>query len=711
MDISLPVPLARTLQAAWPTAAILLATAILFPIPWGVALQGFVVGLLGALAAVGMALVYRANRVLNFAQVQLGLAPTVLTVSLALYSGMAYLLAVGLGLLGALVVGVVVEVALIRRFARAPRLILTVATIGVAQLLAALALFLPGFWHRTPTAEVLHVPWAVSFSVFPLVFSADHVVAMVVAPLSLAAVAYLLLRTRLGMAVRASAERADRAALLGVPVGRLQTVVWALAAVLSFVAVLLQAGILGLPIGAGFSYTVLLAAFGALVLGRFADLPAVALAAMAIGVLEQGVLWNRQTDPGFVNVVLAVVVIAGLLVRRSSRSRADRDVTSSWAAADEVRPVPRELAGLAVVRWTKRALAAGVAVALLVLPLLLSGDAGNQLKASAILVSALVAASVVVLTGWSGQVSLGQVAFVALGAAVGATATSTWHLDLSLALLLAGLAAALAGAVVSLPTLRLRGIFPAVTTLAVAMATSAYLLNPDYAHWIPVGRVERRPLFGVLHLEAQDSYYYLCLAVAALVVLSLRGIRSSRPGRAMLAIRENDAAASSFGINVASAKVQAFAISGFVAGVAGCLWVHLLQAYSLDLFGPDASVTAFTTAVVGGLGSLPGALLGAVWLRGSQWFFPNAQWQLLASAVGVLLVLMVLPGGLAQLVYGLRDGLLRRLAKQRGIVVPSLLADVGLDVPPAVRAEAVVAVDTPVPMDEASAEAALRQER
>ena len=316
-----------------------------------------------------------------------------------------------------------------------------------------------------------------------------------------------------------------------------------------------------------------------------------------------------------------------------------------------------------------------VAGAVLALPWLLSGNAGNQLKASAVVIFVIITISVVVLTGWAGQITLGQMSFVAFGAAAGAYATQTWHLDLSVALVIAGGVGAVVAMVVSIPTLRLRGFFPAVTTLAFAAATTTYLLNPQYFSWVPVNRVARPNLFGAINLNSQPSYYYFCLACLVLVALGIRGVRRSRTGRVLLALRENERAAESFGINVARAKLTAFALSGAVAGIGGCLYVHLLQAFTPDVFGPDQSILVFTTAVVGGVGSLLGAALGAIYLEGGQWFLPGAQWQALASAVGVLLVLMIVPGGLSDVAYRIRDAWLRWLANRRGIVVPSLLAD------------------------------------
>jgi branched-chain amino acid transport system permease protein len=656
-----------------PALSVLAVQLIFFPLPLGVMLQGVIVGLLGALVAVGMALVYRANRILNFAQVELGLAPTVLAVSLITYSGVNYFLAAAVGLTASILLGSIVELIIIRRFFNSPRLILTVATIGLSQLLVAGALFIPMIWGQQPTASVIHIPISLSFSIFPLVFTADHVAALIVAPLALLGVALMLRYTSIGIAIRASAERADRASLLGIPVKRLQTIVWAVAAVLSFIGIFLQAGILGLPVGLDLSYTVLLAALAALVLGNLVQLPAIALAAVALGILQQGVLWNHESDPGLVDPVLAGVVIVALLVRRASSSRAD--TVSTWAVSDEVRPLPRELRSLTevkAVRWIGALVAVGLVLSL---PWLLSGNAGNQLKATAVLIFVIITISVVVLTGWAGQITLGQMSFVAFGGATGAYATQTWHLDISLALLIAGAAGAGVAMIVSIPTLRLRGFFPAVTTLAFAMATTTYLLNPEYFSWVPVNRLTRPDLFGVFNLNSQPSYYYFCLGCLFLLVLAVRGVRHSRTGRVLLALKENERAAEAFGVSVARAKLTAFALSGAMAGVGGCLYVHLLQAFTPQVFGPDQSVLVFTTAVVGGVGSILGAVLGSIYLEGGQWFLPGAQWQALASAVGVLLVLMIVPSGLSDVAYRLRDAWLRSLAARRGIIVPSLLAD------------------------------------
>jgi branched-chain amino acid transport system permease protein len=661
-----------------PALAILAVQLVFFPLPKGMAFQGLILGLLGALVAVGMALIYRANQILNFAQSELGSAPTIFALCLVFYAGFNYFVALTIGAAAAVLVGCVVELAIIRRFFRAPRLILTVATIGLSGLLGVAGLFIPAIWGGRPTTIQVQFPVTVRFVIDPIVFSADHLVALVVAPLALVGVAVMLRYTSIGIAIRASAERSDRAALLGVPVKRLQTVVWAVAALLSFIGLFLRAGIIGLPIGLGFSFTILLSALAALMLGKLTELPTIALAAVALGLLEQGIVWNNERNPELVDPILALVIVVCLLARKIGSTRVETDTASSWQATDEVRPLPLELRHLRevrLVRWAAGAIGVGLLIAM---PSLLAGSTGNLVKASAIVIFVIITMSLGVLTGWAGQVSLGQMSFVAFGAATGAYATQTWHLDLGIALVLAGLVGAAVAVVVGLPALRLRGLFLAVTTLAFAMATSSVLLNRKYFEWVPNKRVERPKLFGAIDLSSQRSYYYLCLACLAVLALGIQGIRRSRTGRVMLALRENERGAQSFGINVVRAKLLAFALSGFLAAFAGCLLVHLLQAFSQDLYGPGQSFVVFTSAVVGGLGSMLGAALGALYLRGGDWFLPGPRWQQLASAIGVLLVLLALPGGLGDLVYRLRDGWLRWVANRRGIVVPSLLADVAV---------------------------------
>ncbi|HET7719988.1 MAG TPA: branched-chain amino acid ABC transporter permease, partial [Acidimicrobiales bacterium] len=276
---------------------------------------------------------------------------------------------------------------------------------------------------------------------------------------------------------------------------------------------------------------------------------------------------------------------------------------------------------------------------------------------------AVLGLSIVVLTGWSGQVSLGQMGFFAIGVTVGAKATVDWGLDLTLALLLTGVLGALAAVAVGLPALRLQGIYLAVTTMAFALAMTFYVLNPrfDIAEWVPQGRVARPPLLGQVDIDGETTFYYVALAVLVLLLLGLRGIRHSRTGRAMIAMRDNEAGAQAYSLDATRIRLTAFALSGAIAAVAGCLSVHTSRGLGDQLFNPYSNLGVFSTAVVGGIASPFGAVLGALYIQGSRWFLP-VQWQLLASGFGILLVLLIAPGGLGGIALRLRDRWLRSVA-------------------------------------------------
>jgi branched-chain amino acid transport system permease protein len=686
-----PARLPQVLSPLAPALVVVAVQMALFPTPLGISLQGVTIGLLGALVAVGMALIYRANRIVSFAQGDLGMVPAMLSVILVQRFAWHYLLGLGVGLVAGLVLGALVELAVIRRFFRAPRLILTVATIGLAQLLAVVTLLMPEWIGSltgretnavAATAERIDFPWRVRFTVEPLIFDADYIVAWVVAPLALAAVALFLRYTDVGIALRGSAESADRASLLGVPVMRLNTYVWAVAGLLSFIGLYLRTGILGLPFGSTFTFTVLLVALAALMLGRLTRLPTIVASAIALGMLEQGVTWNDEIRLGLFTVVadeavlitpiIGLVIVVALLAQRTGATRAEQDASLSWQTAGDVRPVPAEVRRLPGVRYGRYAVAGLVALVLLVLPHTLT--ARHSLLASAVAIYALVTMSIVMLTGWAGQVSLGQMGFVGIGAVVAASATNEWGLDLTLGLALAGLAGAAVAVLVGLPALRLRGLYLGIVTLAFGLATTSYFLNREFFDWVPTGRVDRPALLGEWHLDSPTRIYYVCLAGFALMAVLAQGVRRSRAGRVLIATRENERGAQAFGVSVVRAKLTAFAVSGFVAAFAGGLLVHHQQSFSVDLLGPDQSLLVFTSAVLGGLGSLLGAALGALYLQGGDWFLP-ADFHLLSTAAGVLLVLLLVPGGFSGLIYRGRDLWLRRVARRHGVVSPSLLAD------------------------------------
>jgi branched-chain amino acid transport system permease protein len=656
-----------------PAVAIIAVQVVLWPVSIGTFVSGVVLGLLGSLLALGMALVWRANRIVNFAQADLGTLPATLCLLLLEAAKLPFLLVLPIGLAAALLLGAIVELAIIRRFFNSPRLILTVVTLGISQLLVFCAVLLPRAFGEIPANRTFAPPFSFTFQIGVVVFDANDIMAAVFSIALIIGLVLFLRTTDTGVAIRASAERSDRANLLGIPVKRLQTQVWAIAALLSFVSVFFSAGVTSLSPGFAVSLTVLLRALAALVIGRMSNLVTIATTSVALGVLD-GAIRANNADANLVAPILAVIILVALLLQRRGASRIDREDASSWKALAEVRTVPEELMRLPVVRVVKWA---GLALALFLVILFpnVSGT-GTVLKGGAILVFGMIGISMVLLSGWAGQVSLGQMAFVGVGGAVAAWATVDRHLDPLIAILTAGVVGALVAVVVGLPALRLRGLYLAVTTLAFALAMSSAVFNNAYWDWIPTGTFDRPTLLGRWSLDSATRVYYLGLVALVLTILAARGIRRSRTGRVLIAIRDNEAAASSYGISVVRAKLTAFALSGFIAAVAGAVFVFQQASFRPDSYDAGQSISVFIATVVGGLGTITGGVLGALYLRGAQWLLP-ADWQILASSVGVLLVLMLIPDGLAGVLFRIRDAWLRWLAERRGIKAPSLRGNAG----------------------------------
>lgn len=654
--------------------ALLVVQRVFFPAPAGAILQGVVLGLLTALVSLGVVLVHRSNRVLNFAQGELGLLPTTLAVMLIVETGFAWAWGFLIGLAASAVVGIAAEFLIIRRFFRAPRLVLTVATLGLAQVLAFTSLLIPNWWDARVRSQRIDSPFDWKFEVGSFVFNDNHIMVLVIVPTVLVLVGALLRYTRVGIAIRASADLPDRASLLGIPVKGLQTVVWAIAAMLAFLALFLRAGVLGLPVGGQLGLLFFLRGLAAAVVGRLSDLRIVLLTSVMLGVLQVSITWNTDSPAkgdALMAAATALIILVALVLRKASTSRVRADDLTM--ALGEARPIPREMRGLrevVAVRW------AGVAALAIVLLVVVPWwfETVNTLRASALLIFTVALMSLVVLTGWAGQISLGQGGFLSAGGAVGAWMTLNWQADLILVVLAAGLVGAALAVVIGVPALRLNGLYLAVTTLAFSLALSSYFLNQRFFDWVPGAseRVERLPILGRISYTSPDGIYYVSVVFVVLVAIGLAGVRNSRTGRVLLALRDNEHGAEAYGISITRAKLTAFAISGFLASMAGALFTHHQQAFSTFQAGGDIGL--FIAAVVGGIGSVAGAALGALYFWGTFWWLEGS-WRIFASGFGVVMILLVAPGGIASFLYQGRDFLLRQLADRRGMLVPSLVAD------------------------------------
>jgi branched-chain amino acid transport system permease protein len=680
--------LRRLVDSLSPLVALTALAVVAWDPTLGIVVQGALVGSISALLAVGIALIYRANRIVNFAQGDLGVVPAILAVLLIApdqsggppdwMTGLPYGVALLVGLVAAVLLGFLVEKLFILRFSRSPRLILTVATIGVAQLLGALALFMPGwFGFDALGTPRLDPPFDVTTRIGGVAFDDNDLMVFVLVPLLLGGLAWFLRATPVGIAIRGVAERADRAATLGIPVGRIQTTVWVITTVLAFVTVFLRSGVISVPIGSALGVTVLVRALAAAVIGRMESFPRITAAAVGLGVVEQSIVYSTGRDIYVFPVIFVIIVVAVAINRRRRGGRIEDDAVSTWQAVREIRAVPSELRGLPEVRAVRVGLMVLLGAALVALPLLLPD--GKLSIATDTAIIATVAVSLVLLTGWSGHVSLGQMAFAAIGGAAGGWITQSATLDLGLAIIGGGLAGALVAVVVGLPAARAGGLTLAVITLALASATLYWLLNPDFFTWVPRGRFSEDPqLFGRIPIESEQAFYALALAVLAIAIGMLLGIRRSRTGRVLIALRENPRAAEAYGINAVRTMLAAFAFSGYIAAMAGVMLVHhqhnLSNSFGGNPFSAEASLRVFSIAVIGGLGSVPGAILGTVYVFSLQYYM-LPEWRLLATGFGLLAILLILPGGLGAGMAEARDAGLRWVAKRRGLLVPSLVAD------------------------------------
>ena len=278
---------------------------------------------------------------------------------------------------------------------------------------------------------------------------------------------------------------------------------------------------------------------------------------------------------------------------------------------------------------------------------------------------AMVAVSLTVLTGWAGQLSLGQFAFVGLGAMTTAALVRE-GVGFVPALAFATLVGTAAAMVIGTPSLRRPGLFLAVSTLAFAVMTSSWLLfRPVF---VPDGVPVRLPrqIVGSVSLASQATYYLVCLATLIVVLVGVSWVRRSSLGRSMIAVRDNERAAASFGISPARVKLTAFAIGGAIAGLAGGLLGGLLVTFEPARFSATESLRVISIAVIGGLSSVVGTVLGAVWVVGLPALFDDSvEIGLLTSGAGLLILLLYFPGGLVQVLYAARDVVLARAAARR----------------------------------------------
>jgi len=648
---------------------------------WNLLVLGAVRGLIIALIAMGIVLIYRSSRVINFAVGDLGVPSAALLGVMAGSHGWPYWPA----LIGALVVGTLagalIELTVVRRLFRAPRVIVLVATIGVAQLAQAVTLALPEYrtgrlQNSYPAAITTewHLPG-------DIVLKGAQIMALVIVPLITVALWWVLGHTAFGESVRASVGNPDLARLTGINPKMVSTAVWAISGFLSAMAMILITTDSASSDLVSLGPSTLLRGLTAALVGRMVSFPKAVIASVAIGIIDSVLLFNYTDDAGLVQFVLFLAIV--VLVARARRA----DVgTETFQFAPRHHVVSERLRDIWWVKRLPQLMALlGLAFAI-ALPQFVS-ESANHLTYAQVLAFALAAISVTVLTGWAGQLSLGQMAFAGIGALTAALfvrgADFTFgiafirlfdgtipQVPFAWALLIGAVVACATAALIGATALRVRGLMLAASTLAFAIAAQAYIFRqPILSLGKPTVRLPRDDIgpFDLTHKNL--GYYYFTLTILVVMLIVVSRLRHSGIGRTIIGVRENEHAAEAFTVSPTKAKVTAYALGGFIAGLSGALLGGLAVTigFTERFFRVQDSFALVAMAVIGGLGSLAGAVLGAVWVVGLPAFWPhNELVPLFTSSIGLLLILLYIPGGFTQISYWVRDSLLQRVERRLG---------------------------------------------
>ena len=277
----------------------------------------------------------------------------------------------------------------------------------------------------------------------------------------------------------------------------------------------------------------------------------------------------------------------------------------------------------------KKAVAAFAGLFIVIAPLILGEYYISILNL--ILIACVGALGLNILVGYTGQISIGHGAFMSVGAYTAANLVIHLHAPFWITIPAGGIMAALIGAVAGIPSLRIKGIYLAIATLA-AQLIIEWTIN--HVTWISGGvqasiQVPRPSLFGT-QLKTQTQLYLFLMVFVVIAVVGTSNLIRSRIGRAFIAIRDQDIAAEIIGINIFRYKLWAFAISSFYAGVTGVLYTYYLGIANYEQFQITVSIDYLAMVIIGGLGSVLGSILGAIFVTllpiVTRWFLEDYGW-------------------------------------------------------------------------------------
>ncbi|MGC0367367.1 ABC-type branched-subunit amino acid transport system permease subunit/ABC-type branched-subunit amino acid transport system ATPase component [Rhodococcus sp. 27YEA15] len=619
------------------------------------AVLGLGAGAAYALIAQGLILVHRGTGVVNFAQGAIAMIAAYLYTWLA-NDGFSPVVAVVLSLIGAAVLGAVIQRVVMHPLSRAPLLAKLVATLGLMLVLQAAASLIFGTELRTvppilPTNTV---------SAFGVMFGVDRLVLLVIVLILAAALSAFSNRTNTGALVRGASDSEAGVALLGYSLNAVSALTWVLGSVLAGFA-----GIVLAPMTALDIVTMILLVIPALavcLLAKFSSFWVASIAGLVLGV-GQSVLANywpleSPTIDGIQQGLPFLLIIVVMVWR--GRSIPDRTTLSIGRppTASPARGKPAVLLGVVVIAVVVTYMA----------------SASYQTAISIGLISGIIALSLVVLTGYIGQISLAQIAFAGLGAYFCSVYADRLGLPFPLPIFIAAVTVVPVGILLALPALKVRGVNLAVVTLGAAVAIDALVFkDSNLTGGFNGAKVPPPVLFGIEFDGVLYPFRFAMLALAALIlcVALVAWVRRSSLGLTMLAIRDNERAASAEGVNIVGTKLIAFAISAFLAGVAGAMLGYLYGSISFERFAPLASIGFLAVAYIGGIGSIGGAIFAGLLVAGGPIFnlmSSNPQidrYQMLIAGLGVVFTAIYNPDGLGPFNAAQFQKLKARLSRSR----------------------------------------------
>ncbi|GAA4478293.1 branched-chain amino acid ABC transporter permease/ATP-binding protein [Rhodococcus olei] len=557
-----------------------------------------------ALLAQGVVLVYRGSGVVNFAQGAIAMVAAYLCLeTLQRDHDWPMLPAFVVAVLVAAAIGLVFQVAVLRWLANAAPIVRLAATLG---LLVILQSGVQQFYGSKSIRVRSFLPndayhWG------DVVVQQDRLILLGIA-VGLTAVLWALTRfTRVGLAITAAAENERAAAALGWSPHRLAALTWAGGGALAGVAGILVAPLTGLTPTA-FVVIVTVFALAAALLGGFRSFPLTLLGGLVLGVGESLVVLYQDSIRDFlhmptltgVNRAVPFLVILVVLVVRGKGLPLRSHVSER---------LPR--LGSGALRWPGIV----IAVVVTVVAIAFSGDWLRSLTLT--LAAAVFLLSIVVLTGYAGQLSLAQYTVGGLGALIAArlVGQAGWPLIPAAAVSVA--AVVVVGVLFALPALRTRGVNLAVVTLGLGFTVQEMVFGNPALTGDKLDNSVRIPqltLFGVDVTAAghPERWALVCLTVLTVSALLVANLRRSRTGRRLIAVRTNERAAASLGISVFAVKIYAFALAAGLAAVAGILLGLRNTAVTYVEFNAFASINAVVQAVTGGLGFVLGGVVGAL---------------------------------------------------------------------------------------------------